>query len=173
MSVARIGAVAASRRRSGGGAPTVLGYNTKGSATNGHDIGRMYVSKFTLASALTLNELHGWFGSGSSGDRVRIVLYADSAGSPAARLAYTNQFALTGSDIELVQTGFSVALPAADYWLGFQVAVWVSGTSVTYCEATGGTHTGKTSGAADPPDNPFGSTNTSGTRKLSIWAILT
>src|SRR5262245_113646 len=90
------GVIAASLRRTAGGGSVVLGYDTKGTATSfSLAFGRMLVSKFTLASAKTLNELHGWFGqSGTTSAIVRVVVYDDDGGSglPGTRLAYTNQF---------------------------------------------------------------------------------
>lgn len=150
----------------------ILGNNVKGSSTNsGLNTGRMYASKFTLASAATLNELHGWFGNGGSASTVQIVIYADSAGSPGARVAYTSLYTLTGSDIEIAQTGFSVALAAGDYWIGFRCES-PAGSGNCWTTDTGGTHKGITGGTPSPPPDPFGTTNTSGTRNHSVWAVV-
>lgn len=169
------GVVAASRRRP---APVqnILGYDTKGSANaSSFSDNRMYVSKFTLASSGTMTELHGWFNAsgGFVGNQVKLVIYADSAGSPGARKANTSAISLPNGDTHAQQTGFSVALAAGDYWIG-----WVNPvgpiTGFSYGENTGGTHKGKTSGANfTTPDDPFGSTDTSGTRKHSVWAVIT
>ena len=147
----------------------ILGNNVKGPSSAGFAAGRMYVAKYTLASASTMSELHGWFSG--SGTTVRIVIYADSAGSPGALLAYTNALSLTGADVDLSQTGFSVSLPAGDYWIGWRSAASGTGGANYYDAAA--PYKGKTTGAADPPDNPFGTTDTSGTRSLSCWAVVT
>lgn len=174
MSSALAGVVAASRRRSagGGGTPTVLGYNVKGaSQVSSLSTGRLYVSKFTLASPGTLTELHGWFlGNGTT--QVRIVVYDDDAGGalPGTRMAYTSAYTPPASDTEVAETGLSVALAAGDWWVGF-----VSSATGGFCYGVdpGGTHQGIGSGAAfTPPPNPFGTPSTSGTRKHSCWAIV-
>lgn len=149
----------------------ILGYNTKDNSNNaGFDVGRMYVSKFTLATLQTMTELHGWFRGGSATATVRIVIYADTSGAPGTLLGYTSGLTLPVTvDTELLETGFSVSLSAGDYWIGFRT----SGTpSAAASAGTGGTHQGKLTGAADPPDNPFGTVNTSGTRKLCCWAVV-
>lgn len=164
------GTLAASRRRAGA-APAVLGYNTKDtSGTSSLTAGRLYVSKFTLASARTMTELHAWMGFGSGG-QCRVVIYAadGASGNPGTRLAYTGLKTVASGDVEIFETGFAVALAAADYWLG--VSSVVSSTEF-YCANSGGTHVGLTSGTPDPPPNPYGSPGTSGTRKHSVWAIV-
>jgi hypothetical protein len=168
-----LGAVAASRRRTA--AAAVLGYDVKDSGdTSSMGAGRIYVSKYTLAAPATLTELHAWFGSpGAVNAQSRIVIYAADGGSgnPGTRLAYTN--ILTWSDdAHVSQAGFSVALAAADYWIGFAgISLGSAGGSQVYA-GTGGTHVGVTAGAADPPATPFPTTNTSGTRKHSCWAVI-
>ncbi len=172
MSGILLGPVASSRRRTGGGTPVILGNNVKGSAISTVFATRMYVSQFTLASAKTLNELHGWF-LGTWNGTIRLVIYADSADAPAARLAYTSALAYNGSaDVELVETGFSVSLAAGNYWIGWECPTLTSGSPSSAGSATG-TYNGKTTGAADPPDNPFGSVNASGARNHSCWAVVT
>ena|GEM_PF-4534719 len=150
----------------------ILGYNTKGASNIGTSGGRKYVSKFTLASASTLTELHGWFtGTGAT---IQLVIYADSGGLPGARLAFTSPLTPTGADIELSQTGLSVALAAGTYWIGW--ASQNAGTVSAYYDDPGGpaAHQAQSSGAAyNPPSDPFGTPNASGTRNFSCWAVVT
>lgn len=171
-----VGPIAASRRRSAGGTPTVLGYSTKGaSIVSGPDTGRMYVSSFTLASPGTLAELHGWVAGGNAvgGVNYKVVLYADSSGTPGSRLAFTSSYnAPQSTDLHLQETGFSTSLSAGTYWVG-----WISSSASSgggcWGETTGSTHKGKTTGANfTTPDNPFPTPDTSGTRKHSCWAIV-
>ena len=151
----------------------ILGYNTRGAAQTAFATGRRTLCKHTLASAGTLTELHGWFiGSGTN---VILVIYADNAGVPGARVAYTSPLAVTnaGAFFELSQTGFSVSLPAGDYWIG-----WVSqgvGTSGNgYRETTGGTNYLNSSGATfNPPSDPHGGGGSTGATLLSAWAVYT
>lgn len=173
--VAAPGEIAASRRRAGGGTPTVLGYSTKGASTAGIASNRIQVSQFTLASAGTLNELHGWFVGGASAVHVRVVIYAADGGGglPGTRLAYTADTTLPATvDTHLTETGFSVALAAANYWLGW-VSPGPSGPMV-YIEDLGGTHQQRTDVGVtfNPPPDPFGTPNASGTRKLSCWGVV-
>jgi len=157
----------------------ILGNNTAGgSYVSGGSPGRIVVSRFTLAAAGTLNELHGWVAFGTAGNTLRIVIYkadADVFGtvgagttSPGTRVAYTNPLTITGSstDYDLNQTGLSVPLPAGDYFLGirFNTDGFVKGSS--------GTYTGIGSGSADPPPDPFGITSTSGSNSVSVWGVV-
>ncbi len=163
-----LGDVAASRRRSGGGGTTVLGNNTiQASGTTGSS-GRMYVSSYTLASSGTLTELHGYFRNSGGGSNAKVVLYADSAGLPGAKKAVTSSVAITTDPQEIIQTGFSVALTAGTYWVGFIV----DGSTVLMPFGTG-SYQGILSGAsfATPPD-PFGTPNTSGARGYCCWGIV-
>lgn len=158
----------------------ILGYDTLGSIPNvsGGTLGRMYVSKFTLATPGTLKELHGWFLIQAAGQRVRVVAYAGdgASGSPGTRLAYTGDLAIPGGSgtVHVSEAGFSVALVAADYWIG-----WICGsnpgTDMAACgEEPGGIHRGITGGAAyNPPPTPFPAQDTNGTRKHSCWAVVT
>ena len=149
----------------------VLGYNTKGATNIGFAAGEKLSSPFVLASPQTLTELHGWFGG--SGANVILHIYTDTAGSPDARVAYTSPLALTGVDVELSQTGFSVALAAGTYWIGFTSDA--AGTvGKVFRDATGGSYKGILSGATfNPPSNPYGTTNTANaSRVLSVWGIV-
>jgi hypothetical protein len=168
-----LGSIAASRRRTAAAVPTVLGYSTKGSVNaSGLSDGRIYVSLFTLAAPGTLQELHGWF-SGSGSDSAGLVIYAanGSGGLPGTRLAYKAPIFFPAGDYEMVQTGLSVALPAANYWVGFTCSSGVGGSCRG--EDPGGTHQGIIGGApVNPPPNPFGTPETSGSRKHSCWGIV-
>ena len=146
----------------------ILGNNVKGPASNSFFEGRIYVAKYTLASASTMSELHGWFGGGTG--QPRIVIYADSGGAPGARLAYTNQLPCTSPDVELSQTGFSVSLPAGSYWIGWHFSGSGSGNAYT---DTDGEHQGYTFGAGSTPPDPFGTPNITGTNRISCWAVVT
>jgi hypothetical protein len=150
----------------------ILGFNTKGTTTDAFAAGKMYVSKWNLASAATVSELHGWFGG--SGTTVRLVIYNDAGvgGDPGARLGYTSLLSLTGSDVELSETGLSISLAAGNYYIGWKSTAAGTG-GVAYREAAAGIHAGLLSGAADPPPNPFGITDTTGSRRMSCWAVVT
>lgn len=164
------GVVAASRRRTGG--PVVLGYNAQGANARGFAAGRLQVTKWTLASAGTLTELHAWFRGTSGSPQVRIVIYADSSGVPGARLAYTAPFTLpnTGVAAEFSETGLSVSLAAGDYWIGYISAGTVGSAFFdTLSQTARSISTGAT---FTPPPDPFGA-GTSISDKFSCWAIVT
>lgn len=168
------GAIAASRRRTAAGTPTVLGYSTKGASTTAAAAGRMLVSSFALASAGTLTELHCWVSPGGSPGELRVVLYDDDGGSglPGTRLAYSNGLTIpTSVSTEVSQSGFSVALAAGTYWVGFLADS--SGNGSVHRETSGGTNQGILSGVTyTPPPSPFGTPNTSGAIKLSCWGVV-
>ena len=147
----------------------ILGYNSKGASAAGFATGAKVSSKFNLAAPATMTELHGWFGG--SGTNVILFIYSDSAGVPNTRLAYTSPLALTGVDVDLSQSGFSVALAAGDYWIG-----WVSQGTGTggagYRDSSGGTSYSVTSGATfNPPVDPH-EVGAAGARKMSCWAVV-
>src|SRR4029077_15440953 len=131
----------------------ILGYDTHGSSAASFGAARMDCTKFTLASAATLTELHGWFNPNGVAPNVRCNIYKDvdalSTPRPNATLvAYTNSTALgTGtSDIHVQQTGFSIALAAGAYWIGFR-----SDVAGGFARGdTGGFYNGG-DGYADPP----------------------
>lgn len=157
----------------------ILGYNTRGSSptATSRAIGRLYVSKFTLAVSGTLTELHCLCNTiiSSGAGTARLVVYAadGSGGNPGTRLYYSSLLAAQGTigEYELAVTGISVALAAGDYWLGW-VDVTQTASGNVYGEVSGGSHFGWTTGVADPPPNPFGAGDTSGTRKHSIWGVV-
>jgi hypothetical protein len=154
----------------------ILGYTTSGAASLGAAVGRKIASKHTLASAQTLTELHAWFNGGAFTSNTLVIhIHADSSGSPGARVAYTSGIPFsngTGGSVtvELSQTGFSVPLAAGDYWLGL---TFTSGDGNVRCESTGATSKAILSGATvSPPSDPFGTTDYTGTDKLSVWAVV-
>jgi|SRR3954447_9711936 hypothetical protein len=149
-----------------------LGNSNSGANNVGGGVGRMVASRFTLASAATLNELRGWFAFGTAGDTVRVVIYKHVSGTTpdnATLVAYTNPLTLTGSGTAytLAQTGFSVALAAADYWIGARFNT--SGNT----KGDTGSGRGITTGVADPPPATFGVTDFSITSTVSCWAVVT
>ena len=133
--------------------------------------GRMILSKFTLASALTLTELHGWFTGASGGRTIILCIYADSSGAPGARLAYTSALTLTGStDIELSETGFSVSLAAGSYWIGWRSSTGSGGAALYHST---GNYAMKNCGASDPPPDPFGTVEFGGAGvEMACWAVV-
>lgn len=152
----------------------ILGYSTRGSS--GPDLfvtGLMYVTKFNLASPLTMTELHGWFKQGASASTVRVVIYADTAGSPAALVAYTSALSLgTGSaNVEVSETGFNIALPAADYWIGWTGAPGGGSPGGGWGDAAANVLKGSTV-ATYPPQDPFPAISVNTTYKLSCWAVV-
>ena len=152
----------------------ILGYDTQGSAGIGAANARLLLSSFSLATAGTLQELHGWFGpAGAINAQFRVAIYDDdgASGEPGTRLAYTNVFTYSG-DTHVSQTGFSVALAAGNYWVGYYCISTGSGTAgVCYGETTGAASR-RLNSSPDPPPNPAGGPGTVGTSKLSCWGIV-
>jgi PKD repeat protein len=123
-----------------------------------------------------MSELHGWVGGPSAASaHARIVIYAadGAGGNPGTRLAYTNETTYS-ADTEIAQTGFSVSLPAADYWIGWLcISIGSGGAAQVYADTSTGSYVGLSSGASNPPPAPFGTPDQSGTGKLSCWAVVT
>lgn len=158
----------------------ILGYDTAGAgAGSGISNGAIELTKFTLASAATMTELHcyAYGGTGvSASNDFRLVIYADSSGVPGARVAYSAVLSPpttgTASMRDISETGFSVSLPAGDYWLGRHgIQNWDS-----FCTMAGedtGAIDKRGTGKSDPPPDPFGSVASTGTQKHSVWAVIT
>jgi hypothetical protein len=149
----------------------VLGNSVKGGSSAFGAAGRKFVAKFAMPGAGTLTELHGWFAQLSNVCHLTLVVYRDSAGAPGSRVAYTSPLTGPGTaDTELQQTGFSVALTAGDYWLG-----WVDDAGAQYYYDASGTCVGITTGQSGaPPSDPFGAPDFGPqARLLSVWAVYT
>jgi PKD repeat protein len=153
----------------------ILGNNVQGGGTFSAAAGRKASTKFTLASAQTLQELHAWVYPGSAGgggNTYTIHIYADSSGSPGARVAYTSSIVQAGGPavVEISQSGFSTALAAGDYWLGVsftnaQGDVREDASTGTLKAILGGT-------TVSPPSDPYGTTDFGpSTGLLSVWAV--
>lgn len=154
-------------------APQILGNNTAGGASGtASNAGRMYVSKFTLATGGTLTELHGNFFQTTGTPQVQIVLYSDSAGSPNSRLAFTSPITVTNGTpaIEYSQSGFSVSLSSGTYWVGW--CAGGSGLSVPF--DSNPEYKGSLASASfNPPNATFPTVDTSGTRSYRCWGVVT
>src|SRR4051794_15746401 len=159
---------------------SVLGYDTMGASASSMAAGRMLASKFTLATAGVLNELHGWFNQGA-GETVRLVIYKSDANisgvvgagnvKPGTRVAYTSPLSIGGTTpIHAPESGFNIALPAGDYWIGVRSSGTVGQTRGTNLGVGG--FNGINSGTPDPPPDPFGNTDTGGSNTLSVWAVV-
>lgn len=155
----------------------ILGNNLGSNIADGMATGKMQVSRFTLATASTLTELHGIFDDFGGASAVRIVIYKHASGTTpdpgATRVAYTNSLPIVGSgSIEVSQSGFSVPLAAGDYWIGARSNV--SGCAYRGAHTGLDAHSGWDSGAPDPPPDPFGAPGVSSGagNQLACWAIV-
>ena len=151
----------------------ILGYNTAGANCDGMSTGRLLCSKATLAADASLNELHGYFNDGGSPvSTVRLVIYKGiTLGniSGATLVAYSNPILLNGgATTHAQQAGFSVPLPAGEYWIGARSDVaggfWRGTTG-------SGSYSGVDTGASDPPPATISTVTASGTELLSCWAV--
>jgi hypothetical protein len=152
---------------------TILGYNGAEAASFSFVAGRKISNKVTLASSGVLTELHARAsGQVSPPQRIIIHVYADNAGAPGARVAYTSPLTIATGDFVLrSQTGFSVPLAAGDYWIG--VTSEIEASSMGAVGTTGGILRAILSGAAfDPPSDPWGTSNFSGTHRLCVWGVV-
>jgi hypothetical protein len=151
----------------------ILGNNSMTNTGGGFSgaVGRKVASKFTLATAQTLQELHAFFYTGTGSHVIVLHIYADSSGSPGALVANSSQITVPdiGDFADVSQTGFSVPLAAGDYWLGMTF----SSAKGNIAGDLGGTHRAILSGATVfPPSNPFGTPDNSGTNKFGCWAVV-
>lgn len=166
-----LGAVASSRRRS---LPQTLGKSTQGDTDTTNAQNRLWVSKYTLASSGTLTELHGLFMSSGSAMHVKIVVYADNAGSPAggALIVASNDLSTsqTGSYADVSQTGLAVAIAAGTYWVG-HVDNDNNGTGSN--QSSAGNVAFKTvAGQFSTPPATFPASPSTGNNQTSCWAIV-
>lgn len=96
---------------------------------------RALLSLFTLTEAGDLSEIVARFdASSTAGASIKGLVYANSAGTPGARLAVGAAVAVPAGG-GLVSSALSVSLAAGDYWLGF---VANSFEAVAQCDSAGG-----------------------------------
>lgn len=150
----------------------ILGNDSDHASSLGDAAGRKASTKFTLATAQVLQELHAWVDPNGSNNYV-IHIYTDSAGEPAARVAYTSSInANTVVPVEISQSGFTESLPAGDYWLGLTIQ---SATNVVRA-GTGSTNRRIiSSGSAFPvPADPWGTPTASSStaNPIAVWAVV-
>ncbi len=137
----------------GGGEVRTFG-NNNGGATDTPlpgNTGRAFMSRFQLTEAGTLNHV-AVYSSVNSAGLIRGLVYADSAGSPGARVA-------VGAPVAVFQNAFAVsacsgqALSPGWYWIG---AITEDYQSNVMCQSTGGTGWAQwgDSNYASPP-NPW------------------
>lgn len=102
--------------------PTFGNSATTGTASNTAGSGQIQVSSFVLSdNNASVSKLSAVFTGGASNQVVRCVIYTDSAGSPDALVAVTNEVTITaGLSKQAVDFPFAVnaSLNAGTYWLG-------------------------------------------------------
>lgn len=156
---------------------TILGRNSLGDTVVGVNPNRLFVTKFTLASAGTITELHGFFRTSGSGNfNIKVVVYADNAGSPiggALIAASSSSLVNNSSYVDYSKTGLSVSIAAGTYWVGSvgdgtgDVSTQTGGGSDHYAIQT-------TAGNYTSPPNPFPGGDSEGTGFISAtWAVVT
>lgn len=132
-----------------------FGKTDTGSLANGVYAGYRYVTKYTLgvegwADKLTL-DVDG-LGAGTGAQTIRAIIYADSAGAPAALVAQGTDVVIADGQVRAwVDLPFSgpIHLPAGDYWLGL-VAMDGSDSAQAYYDYAAGDGLFKSGGATDP-----------------------
>lgn len=134
------------------------------------------VAKFTLSEDGDVTKLTYYTRGGITGGQdLKAVIYADSAGAPAALLAtgtavnIANSQAAGWVDLPLTST---VRLTAGTYWIGALNNVNNQGSYVYY-DASGGFRTENTDTYSDGPANPFGVPALTDTILVSCYATYT
>src|SRR4051794_27634736 len=105
--------------------PSTFGNTTAGGSRTWASPNYKFVSRFHLSEAGSVQKLSAYvFGTGSSGSQaLRGVVYADASGEPGAVKASSQEVQIAynapRSWVDLALSA-PLALPAGDYWLGFQ-----------------------------------------------------
>src|SRR4051794_21090025 len=121
LATPKVGAVANAATAT---APT-FGKTTVGGSRTWASPNYKFVSRFHLSEAGSVQKLSAYvFGTGSSGSQaLRGVVYADASGEPGAVKASSQEVQIAynapRSWVDLALSA-PLALPAGDYWLGFQ-----------------------------------------------------
>jgi hypothetical protein len=138
----------------GGGTTTQLGKTTDGASSSASSADKTAVSKFTAAANGTLTAGHArvWL-SATGSATVKCVVYADSAGSPGARLASSNAVTVTNTTEALKDFTFSGADQIAiasgtSYWIG---VAWADPGTVSLNISRDGTASGRQEASSYAP----------------------
>lgn len=150
------------------GAFSIGFWNMLGSANNAPGANQLFLRKVTApAGGMTLNSVTCVPEATSAGANLKAVLYADSAGSPAALIATGAQVTGTTAGAALTSAfGSGQALTAAtSYWIGF-----ITDTSVTLGESDIATTSWlKTNTYASGAPNPAGTATSTTAANWCIW----
>jgi hypothetical protein len=109
---------------SGGGSGSTLGQTSNSGASSSSSSNKTVVSKFTAASTGTLTGGHARLSLSAAGSAsTSLVVYADAAGVPGARLAQSSLVSVTSTTETLVNYVFAGAAQVAitsgtSYWIG-------------------------------------------------------
>lgn len=146
------------------------GYKTVFTSAQRKIAGKQYANKVTLAQAGTLNSI-SIYTKGTTGKKVRLAVYADSAGSPGALLAQTGTATVSSAAQWITISAPSTALAAGTYWIALSFEYY---TQYFYYSSSGGTHKYRTNSAvASGFSSPWGTTAGTGTRCISMYMNVT
>lgn len=161
----------------GGGSSTTVGQTTGGDATTPSSADKMVASKATCDTAGTLAEGHAraWLSAAGS-TTSKMVVYADSSGSPGAKLATSDQITITTTTVDTVQNyvfsgAAQISLTAAtDYWIA---VTWADpGTpSLTYSRSSLSSQRVESTAAYGTPPTPFGTISGTFSGPIDAWVV--
>jgi hypothetical protein len=85
--------------------------------------GTLYAYPVFIPNKVTLDKIYASVTTGQTGGKVRVALFADSAGYPGAIIAGTDSGDLDGTGTAVVQSAaLAKSLPAGWYWVGIIAA---------------------------------------------------
>lgn len=137
-----------------------------------------WVVQHTAPTSLRIAKLAAYLdgaGAGAGNQKIRAVVYADSAGAPGALLGYGDEVTVTdGQSAKWVDLPLIVRNPegievlAGSFWMGVQGGADTNNIRI-YGEAAGGVGRRHADAYADGPVDPFGA-GTSVTERLALFA---
>lgn len=145
-----------------------FGNTTAGGDTFPCSSDRAQVSLFTLSDSADVTQINCRFDASSlAGTSFKGLIYADSAGSPGARLAVGAATAVPAGG-GVIASSVTVSLSPGDYWLGYVC----NGSDCVYEIEVTGTSQRQEALTYASPANPFGTPAGSST-EICVYATYT
>lgn len=145
-----------------------LGYRSRFSSKSRNASGMQFATRVALAQGGTLNSISAY----SKGNKkVRMAIYADSAGAPGALLAQTNSGTGSTAGKWVTVAAPSTTLAAGNYWLAMSLE---TSSMYYYYSTSGGTsRTNANAAVTSGFSSPWGTSTSSESRRISIYASVT
>jgi subtilisin family serine protease len=154
---------------------TTLGNSVVGSGWDSFAANRKRVNVYALSGQASLSKLEIYLSSagGSGTADLEGVIYADSGGAPGALIAVSGQLAYSGSAAGWYALPFAsqVTLSAGTYWIGV-ITGGSGGVAAFRYSSVSGSRDYNNNSYSSGPSNPFGSSFSTDSEQMSLYAPL-